>query len=223
MAAFNAFRESLSSPLISAHVLTSIQLLCASGFLFMGATEEQMEFLSAANVTHVSYILILYSIAFLLYLFVNILLHIFATHTWPDDESNGQIALAKQMRAQNGGRATHSRSVSFVPGAHGLGMEMRGTNRLSSAGASPFMDVPEEDEEAERRTNGNVRMNGHRGMNGHVKPKPRLPVHKVTDSQQVRDAEEFELEGLISDVDEDADDIGVDEQGRKKAAQKEMV
>lgn len=34
----------------------------------MGATEEQMELLAAANVTHVSYILILYSIAFILFL-----------------------------------------------------------------------------------------------------------------------------------------------------------
>jgi hypothetical protein len=34
----------------------------------MGATEEQMALLSNANVTHVSYILILYSVAFLLFL-----------------------------------------------------------------------------------------------------------------------------------------------------------
>lgn len=34
----------------------------------MGATEEQMQLLDAAGVDHVSYILILYSIAFLLYL-----------------------------------------------------------------------------------------------------------------------------------------------------------
>jgi len=34
----------------------------------MGATEEQMVLLSAAGVTHVSYILILYSVAFLLFL-----------------------------------------------------------------------------------------------------------------------------------------------------------
>lgn len=39
-------------------------LLQASGFLFMGATEEQMQFLSDHHVTHVSYILILYSISF---------------------------------------------------------------------------------------------------------------------------------------------------------------
>lgn len=178
----------------------------------MGATEEQMEFLSAANVTHVSYILILFSISFLLYLFVNILLHVYATHAWPDDESNGQIALAKQMRA--GGRSGHSRSVSFVPG---LGMEMQGRGRMSSAAASPFLDVPDEEEED------NKKINGHRGMNGHAKPKPRLPVHRVTDSQQVRDAEEFELEGLISDVDEDAGDVSPDENGRKKLGRKEMV
>ena len=45
-----------------------IFLLYASGFLFMGATEEQMLALSDGNVTHVSYILILYSVSFLLFL-----------------------------------------------------------------------------------------------------------------------------------------------------------
>lgn len=34
----------------------------------MGATEEQMALLSDAHVTHVSYVLILYSMSFLLYL-----------------------------------------------------------------------------------------------------------------------------------------------------------
>ena len=86
---------------------------------------------------------------------------------------------------------------------------------MGSAAASPFLDTPYEEE--------GTRMNGHGGMNGQVrgrpKPKPRLPVHRATDSQQVRDAEEFELEGLISDVDEDADDVG----DRKIGAQKEMV
>lgn len=43
-------------------------LLYAGGFLFMGATEEQMLLLSNAGVTHVTYILILYSFAFLLFL-----------------------------------------------------------------------------------------------------------------------------------------------------------
>lgn len=43
-------------------------LLYASGFLFMGATEEQMRMLADARITHVAYILILYSLAFLLFL-----------------------------------------------------------------------------------------------------------------------------------------------------------
>lgn len=49
----------------------------------MGATEEQMAMLSAAHVSHVSYILILYSVAFLLYLFVAMLLNLYASHSWP--------------------------------------------------------------------------------------------------------------------------------------------
>ena len=49
----------------------------------MGATEEQMKVLDAANVDHVSYVLILYSIAFLLYLFVNMLLHLYAINATP--------------------------------------------------------------------------------------------------------------------------------------------
>lgn len=49
----------------------------------MGATEEQMALLSSAHVTHVSYILILYSLAFLLFLYVAMLLHLYAVQAWP--------------------------------------------------------------------------------------------------------------------------------------------
>lgn len=73
----------------------------ASGFLFMSATEEQMKIIAEAKVSHVSYILIIYSIAFLLFLCkadlccpscasaanlstdVNMLLHLYATHASP--------------------------------------------------------------------------------------------------------------------------------------------
>ncbi|KAI9807273.1 MAG: hypothetical protein M1833_000016 [Piccolia ochrophora] len=55
-------------------------LLCASGFLFMGATEEQMVLVAGAGVSHVSYILVLYSFAFLFFLFVNMLLHLYAVN-----------------------------------------------------------------------------------------------------------------------------------------------
>lgn len=58
-------------------------LLYASGFLFMGATEEQMKLLDGAGLSHVSYTLMLYSIAFLLYLFVNMLLYLYAVNAMP--------------------------------------------------------------------------------------------------------------------------------------------
>ncbi|KAG8532087.1 uncharacterized protein KY384_003724 [Bacidia gigantensis] len=98
-------------------------LLYASGFLFMGATEEQMAMLATAHVTHVSYILLLYSISFLLFLFVAMLLNMYASHVWPID-----------------------RNPVVLPKANG-------------------------------RANGHIR----------------------ADSQRLRDAEEFELEGLMSD------------------------
>lgn len=49
----------------------------------MGATEEQMALLTTYNITHVAYILVLYSFAFVLYLFVNILLHIYTVCSAP--------------------------------------------------------------------------------------------------------------------------------------------
>lgn len=121
-------------------------LLYAGGFLFMGATEEQMQVLADAHVTHVSYVLILYSIAFLLFLCklypillfsgpsltrpdVNMLIHLYAVHAWSTSKSDAEAP----------------------------------------------------------RTNGMP--------NGHARPDPR-----------VRDAEEFELEGLISE-DEDAEPL----------------
>lgn len=107
------------------------KLLYASGFLFMGATEEQMALMSAANVTHVAYVLVLYSVAFLLFLFVNVLLHIYAVYAWPT--------------------------------------------------------AAKKDPEASR-------------LNGHVNGHARTPSQRL-----VRDAEEFELEGLMSDGAEDAE------------------
>lgn len=92
----------------------------------MGATEEQMQLISDAGITHVSYILVLYSFAFLVFLLTNMLLHLYAVN------------------------------------------------------ASPA--VPPKDVEGERLP----RMNGH---------------SRAPDSTQIRDAQEFELEGLMSEDD----------------------
>ncbi|KAG9595196.1 hypothetical protein KCU77_g2639, partial [Aureobasidium melanogenum] len=109
-------------------------LLYASGFLFMGATEEQMLLLSNAGVTHVTYILILYSFAFLLFLFVNMLLRLYTYYA--EAPTNGKTP------------------------------------------------------DPESRLNGSALPNGH----------ARIPD---ASDRQIRDAEEFELEGLMSEDDED--------------------
>ncbi|KAJ5722828.1 Protein YTP1 [Penicillium malachiteum] len=130
-------------------------LLYASGFLFMGATEEQMQLLNDAGITHVSYVLILYSIAFILFLFVNVLLHIYAVHAWPQ-------------------------------------------------GAEEEQEVPKPN------TNGIH-------LNGNARARSR------SEEQRIHDAEAFELQGLISEDEEEAGNTmgpkkSLDEETGAKAA-----
>ena len=60
----------------------------------MGATEEQMALLANVHVSHVSYILILFSVAFLMFLFVSMLLQLYANFAWPLDASKASTAAA---------------------------------------------------------------------------------------------------------------------------------
>lgn len=46
----------------------------------MGATEEQMNLVASVGIDHVAYILILYSLAFLTFLFVNMLIYLYDRH-----------------------------------------------------------------------------------------------------------------------------------------------
>jgi hypothetical protein len=108
----------------------------------MGATEEQMALISGAHITHVSYVLVLYSFAFLLFLFVNILLHLYSVLSPPP---------ALIATTQNG-----------------------------------------QPKDLENQRAPRIRVNG----------SPWAPGHRPTDSRQIRDAEEFELEGLMSDEEE---------------------
>lgn len=45
--------------------------------MFMGATEEQMELIAGSGMDHVAYILILFSLAALLFLFTLMLIHVY--------------------------------------------------------------------------------------------------------------------------------------------------
>lgn len=112
----------------------------------MGATEEQIQVLSDLHVTHVSYVLILYSLAFLVYLFANMLLHLYAVNAMP---------------------------------------------------ATPPKDV-----EAPR-VNGSTMPNGHPRGAG------------LANDRMARDAEEFELEGLIDDDGDDEPDTPGAKEGRR--------
>ncbi len=56
-----------------------MKLYFASGILFMGANEDQMQSLMDLHANGPAYVLVLYSIASLLYLFVNILISITGT------------------------------------------------------------------------------------------------------------------------------------------------
>ncbi|KAI1171917.1 hypothetical protein F4777DRAFT_593361 [Nemania sp. FL0916] len=63
-------------------------LLYASGFMFMGATEEQMELIANSGMDHIAYILILFSMAALLFLFTLVLIHVY--------DSNASSSVSKK-------------------------------------------------------------------------------------------------------------------------------
>jgi len=131
-------------------------LLYASGFLFMGATEEQMAALSAANVTHVSYILILYSISFLLFLcksrftshrqtlanlfiVVLMLLHLYSAHD-PQSQGKSKVKFGDEEGPATNGHARAPNGVADRQAQDAQEFELEG--------------LMSEDEEPAAKTNG---------------------------------------------------------------------
>lgn len=110
-----------------------------------------MELMSAAGVTHVAYVLILYSFAFFMFLFVNVLLHIYAVHTWPASTSPSSASAAAPSKRR------------------GLTSTINGGRSVAAA------------------------------ANGHVRTPSERAAARERDQAAVREAEEFELEGLMSD------------------------
>lgn len=77
----------------------------------MGATEEQMQLVSDAGITHVSYILVLYSFAFLMFLFTNMLIHLYSANSSPPVPPK-DVEGTEQMPRMNGhSRGTDSRQI----------------------------------------------------------------------------------------------------------------
>ncbi|OAA65610.1 integral membrane protein [Niveomyces insectorum RCEF 264] len=94
-------------------------LLYAAGFLFMGATEEQMQLVAGSSIDHVAYILILYSLAFLFFLFTHLLVSLY------DRTANADLLAAKRQQYQ----------ASAVPGTTApaaRGVRLRSHDRTES-------------------------------------------------------------------------------------------
>ena len=125
----------------------------------MGATEEHIALLSAQGVTHVSYILLIFSAAFLLFLFVCVLLHLYAQAAWPLDASG--------RRRREG-----------ASGSKGNGIKLP--------------DTPVGAKKGRKRRGGSEE-----------------------DLERAKGVEELELEGLMSDDDDEAEEGGDDGGGQR--------
>ncbi|KAJ7173687.1 hypothetical protein C8R46DRAFT_1083673 [Mycena filopes] len=70
-------------------------LLVASGVLFMSATDEELKFVHENEMDHVTYILIMFSIAFLIYVLIVFLINLYATtgRNAPAKEDGNNIAM----------------------------------------------------------------------------------------------------------------------------------
>lgn len=64
-----------------------VYLMYVAGFLFMSATEEQMLLVAGSAMDHISFILILMSLASLMFLFVNMLIHLWDRLSTPSVDS----------------------------------------------------------------------------------------------------------------------------------------
>jgi hypothetical protein len=76
----------------------------AAGFLFMGATEEQMNLVAGSAMDHVSYILITYSLASIMFLFVNMLICLWdrLAHPVLDTKELGHNHYANGLAVEDG-------------------------------------------------------------------------------------------------------------------------
>jgi hypothetical protein len=79
----------------------------------MGATEEQMQLISDAGITHVSYVLVLYSFSFLMFLLTNILLHVYATNSSPPVPPK-DVETPERIPRMNGLARSESREIRDV-------------------------------------------------------------------------------------------------------------
>ncbi|KAJ7708829.1 hypothetical protein B0H17DRAFT_1031004 [Mycena rosella] len=101
-------------------------LLVASGVIFMSATDEELQFVHNNEMDHVTYILIMFSIAFLLYALIVLIINLYAT--------TGRNASVKEDRNID------RNSIAMTP-------RSKWYFRVPNADRSPLHVVGEDDEE----------------------------------------------------------------------------
>lgn len=77
----------------------------------MSATEEQLQLISDAGITHVSYILVIYSFAFLMFLFTNMLIYLYSANSSPPVPPKDLERTARLPRINGHVRGTDSRQI----------------------------------------------------------------------------------------------------------------
>lgn len=102
----------------------------------MGATEEQMALVNDSGIDAVAYVLILYSLAFLTFLFTNVLVSLY-------DRGANQISATKAYGRGVNGHAT--------PGHHGPASDERRLRDVEEFELDGLMSDDEDEEQAQRR------------------------------------------------------------------------
>ncbi|KAG6861227.1 hypothetical protein C0991_011692 [Blastosporella zonata] len=76
-------------------------LLVAAGLLFMSATDEELAFVHENEMDHVTYILIMFSIAFFMYALIVFLLHLYSTTGRNAVSNNGPTDAGIELTSSN--------------------------------------------------------------------------------------------------------------------------
>ncbi|CAE6516981.1 unnamed protein product [Rhizoctonia solani] len=96
-------------------------LLVAGGILFMSATDEELKAVMGIEMDHVTYVLLMLSLAFVIYLYANLLLHIYAssgrnaTGTKKTESTAGYTPLALRVDSSLAAPTATTPNTAFTP------------------------------------------------------------------------------------------------------------
>ncbi|KAF9525129.1 hypothetical protein CPB83DRAFT_860057 [Crepidotus variabilis] len=129
-------------------------LLVASGLLFMSATDEELRFVHSQEMDHVTYILIFFSLAFLIYAFILFLINLYLT-TGRNAASNANGVVINSVDESNiemitpsGNSKWYSRVPSgAAPARAGGAVRLEGGNASLGGGVHVLGDDDDDEDE----------------------------------------------------------------------------